>query len=200
MSMKELIQQDTEISDAELMASFAGGRANAMELLIARYQQPLFAWLMGMTQNRADAEDLFQEVWIRIIKNAEGFKNISFKAWMWRIARNLLIDFRRRKRPNISLDAVAESGDDRPLVERLESGDMGPAATLEQSDMLEMVMEAVERLPEMQREVFLLRTQGNLAFREIAELLDIPLNTALGRMHDAMRKLKESLARMEEEL
>ena len=112
---------------------------------------------------------------------------------MWRIARNLLIDFRRRRKPVASLDAVA-SEDDTPWVDQLESERPGPADQLETRDLAALAMRAVEQLPEVQREVFLLRVQGELSFREIAETLEIPLNTALGRMHDAIGKLKRTLA------
>ena len=190
--MKERMPE-TETSDADLLRAYLAGSAVAFDQLVERYRQPLFLLFMGMTGNRADAEDLYQEVWMRILRNAERFKDISFRAWMWRIARNLLIDFRRRRKPVASLDAVA-SEDDTPWVDQLESERSGPADQLETRDLAALAMRAVEQLPEVQREVFLLRVQGELSFREIAETLEIPLNTALGRMHDAIGKLKRTLA------
>lgn len=182
-----------EISDAALLQAYVDGDAAAMDVLIGRYRRSLFAWLMGMTGNRADAEDLYQEVWLRVIKHAWRFNNVSFKAWMWRIARNLLIDFRRKRKPDISLDAVIDE-DSQPLIDRLESKIEGPDKVLTRNDLMAHVMRAVQTLPEMQREVFLLRVQSELSFTEIATLLRIPLNTALGRMHDAMGELKGALA------
>ena len=184
---------DTETSDADLLLSFAQGDSTAMDQLVARYRQTLFSWLLGMTCNRADAEDLFQEVWFRVIRHAERFNNVSFRAWLWKIARNLLIDFRRKRKPDISLDAV-EDEDDIPLVEQLTAHDAGPAKAVEMDDLTKRVMRAVTTLPEVQRDVFLMRVEGDLSFSEIAETLEIPLNTALGRMHDAMTKLKRLLA------
>lgn len=184
---------DTETSDAELLSCFAQGDPAAMDQLVARYRQALFSWLMGMTGNHADAEDLFQDVWFRVIRHAGRFNDVSFRAWLWKIARNLLIDFRRKRKPDISLDAV-ENEDDVPLVEQLTARDMNPAKAVELDDMTKRVMRAVTRLPEVQRDVFLMRVQGDLSFSEIAKTLNIPLNTALGRMHDAMTKLKKMLA------
>ena len=128
-----------------------------------------------------------------MIRHADRFNDLSFKAWLWKIARNLLIDFRRKRKPDISLDAVDDE-DDHPLVEQLTAKGTGPAKAVELDDMTKRVMRAVTTLPEVQRDVFLMRVQGDLSFSEIAETLDIPLNTALGRMHDAMTKLKKLLA------
>ena len=186
-------ETDETLSDAELIARFSAGDSAAMDRLIGRYRQTLFSWLVGMTGNRADAEDLFQDIWVKIIRNAGRFSNVSFKSWMWKIARNVLIDFRRKRRAEVSLDAVDDE-DDAPMVEQLVSPDASPAQRVELDDMTRRVMRAVAGLPAVQREVFLMRTQGNLSFAEIAETMGVPLNTALGRMHDAMNKLKKALA------
>ncbi|MEI7900974.1 MAG: sigma-70 family RNA polymerase sigma factor [bacterium] len=190
--MKQVIP-DFENSDAVLLSAFAKGDTVAMDQLVARYRSALFSWLLGMTGNRADAEDLFQDVWFRVIRHAERFNDVSFKAWMWKIARNLLIDFRRKRKPDMSLDVVDDE-DDHPLVDQLTAKGTGPAEAVELDDMTKRVMRAVTTLPEVQRDVFLMRVQGDLSFSEIAETLGIPLNTALGRMHDAMTKLKKLLA------
>ena len=191
--MKEEVQQ----SDEELLESFVHGNADAMDSLVLRYRDALFHWFLGMTGSHADAEDLFQECWIRIIRAADRFTAISFKAWMWRIAKNLLTDYRRRQRDDLSLDAPVATGDDGTEVllgERIASSESAPSDRLETTDLYAKVMDAVRRLPEKQREVFLLRTEADLSFKEIAEQLGVPLNTALGRMHDAMEKLKSWLA------
>ncbi len=191
--MKEKMLE-SEISDATLLQAYLDGSSAAFEKLMDRHRQVLFNWLLGMTINRADAEDLYQEVWLRVIKNADRFNDISFKAWLWRIARNLLIDFRRKRKPDVSLDAVS-SEDATPLVELLVATTHGPSKVVELDDLTVRVMCAVEQLPAMQREVFLMRTEAEMSFKEIAETLDIPLNTALGRMHDAIGKLKRVLGR-----
>ncbi len=179
-----------ERSDAELLLAFTKGDAAALEELVERYRQSLFAWLVGMTGNRADAEDLFQDVWLRIIRHADHFNDISFRAWMWQIARNLLIDFRRKRKPDVSLDATDDE-DDQPLLEQLVSDSPGPREQLTISDNAKRMMEEVRKLPAVQREVLLMRIEGEMPFNEIAKTLGIPLNTALGRMHDAVTKLRK---------
>ncbi len=185
---------DESRSDAELLKAYTKGDTQAFDLLVARYQQALFSWFLGMTGNRTDAEDLFQEVWVRILRHADGFNDVSFRAWMWQIARNLLIDFRRKKKPDFSLDATDDT-DDQPMIDQLVSPSVGPAEGLEWSDAAKLALQAVHQLPAVQREVFLMRVEGNLSFNEIAETLGIPLNTALGRMHDATSKLKKILSK-----
>ena len=189
--MKE--KPEDSISDADLLSAFANGEASALDLLVARYRQALFSWLMGMVGNRADAEDLFQDIWFRVIRHAGRFNDVSFKAWLWKIARNIVIDFRRKRKPDVSLDAVEDDGESQPLLNQLTADGLGPAESVERDDLTKRVMGAVASLPDVQREVFLMRVQGNLSFGEIAATLDVPLNTALGRMHDAMTKLKKML-------
>ena len=191
--MKPVIS-DEHISDADLLFAYVKGDVGSMDRLVGRYRQAMFSWFVGMTGCRADAEDLFQDLWVRVIRHADKFENVSFRAWLWQIARNLLIDFRRKKKPDVSLDAV-DSEDDHPLLDQLVSPRRGPAEDLEQTDLAMRAMRAVGRLSEAQREIFLMRVQGGLSFNEISETLRIPLNTALGRMHDATTKLRLLLAK-----
>jgi RNA polymerase sigma-70 factor (ECF subfamily) len=191
--MKAVIPDDLK-SDADLLAAYAKGDVSCLDLLVERYRRALFSWFLGMTGSRSDAEDLFQEVWIRIIRNADRFKDVSFRAWMWQIARNLLIDFRRKRKPDISLDDVEDS-EDQPLLDTLVAPDASPRDVVERVDLAKRAMQAVGKLPSVQREVFLMRVQGDLPFNEIAKVLKIPLNTALGRMHDATTRLKQLLTK-----
>lgn len=189
--MKAVIPDDLK-SDADLLAAYVKGHVACLDFLVGRYRQALFSWFLGMTGSRSDAEDLFQEVWIRIIRNADRYKDVSFRAWMWQIARNLLIDFRRKRKPDLSLDDV-EDEEDQPLLETLIAPDASPREIVERTDLARRAMQAVGKLPAVQREVFLMRTQGDLSFNEIAKVLKIPLNTALGRMHDATTRLRQLL-------
>jgi RNA polymerase sigma-70 factor, ECF subfamily len=191
--MKEVIPEPTT-SDAALLAAYVQGRVQSLDELVERYRKPLFSWFVGMTGSHSDAEDLFQDLWIRVIKNADRFKDVSFRAWMWQIARNLLIDFRRKKKPDFSLDEVSDE-EDHPLLETLVAKGPTPQQDVERTDLAIKAMQAVGQLPAVQREVFLMRVQGDLSFNEIAKILDVPLNTALGRMHDATTRLKQMLSK-----
>ena len=181
-----------ETSDAELLQLYLQGDAEAFKVLELRYRRQLFAWLSSSLGNRGDAEDIYQDIWFKIIKNAERFKEVSFKAWMWKIARNRVIDFRRKKKPDLTLDQCF-GDEETPLIDKIKSPAASPAGELETEDMRRVVMQIVETLPDNQREVFLMRVEAHLSFKEIATALDVPLNTALGRMHDAMKKIKDRL-------
>jgi RNA polymerase sigma-70 factor, ECF subfamily len=181
------------LSDAELLQKYLQGEMSAFEALESRHRGPVFAWLVSSLGNRSDAEDLYQDLWFRVIKNADSFKDVSFKAWLWKIARNRVIDFRRKKRPELVLDASGGGDDDQPMVDRIASGVSAPADNVEMEDLTGRVMDAVKSLPESQREVFLMRMESHMSFNEISEILNIPLNTALGRMHDAMNKIRNKL-------
>jgi RNA polymerase sigma-70 factor (ECF subfamily) len=191
--MKAVIPEP-EKSDAALLASYAQGDVKCLDQLVERYRKQLFSWFLGMTGSRSDAEDLFQDLWVRVIRSADRFKDVSFRAWMWQIARNLLIDFRRKRKMDFSLDEVSED-DDQPLLETLVAKGPTPQQEVERTDMALKAMQAVEKLPVVQREVFLMRVQGDLPFHEIAKILNVPLNTALGRMHDATTRLKQMLTK-----
>jgi len=192
--MKEVIPEPTT-SDAALLAEYVQGRVQSLDELVERYRKPLFSWFVGMTGSHSDAEDLFQDLWIRVIKNADRFKDVSFRAWMWQIARNLLIDFRRKKKCDFSLDEVSDE-EDHPLLETLVAKGPTPQQDVERNDLARKAMQAVGQLPAVQREVFLMRVEGDIPFQEIAKILKVPLNTALGRMHDATTRLKQMMKEM----
>jgi RNA polymerase sigma-70 factor, ECF subfamily len=185
--------QLNETSDAELIALYLRGDAQAFNVLELRYRRHLFAWLVSALSNRADAEDIYQDVWFKVVSKAELFRDVSFKAWLWTIARNRVIDFRRKHRPDLTLDQPSGSADKAPLVDRLSAQGSDPAGQLETRDLTVRVMQFADKLPSGQRDVFLMRVEGHLAFKEIADVLGISINTALGRMRDAMTKIRSHL-------
>jgi RNA polymerase sigma-70 factor (ECF subfamily) len=137
----------------------------------------LLTFLARLAGSRADAEDLFQEVCLRVLDGLGRYQHAGrFRAWIFAIAANAARDHARRRRPP---PAGAGRGS-APAADRIAAA----RETLARMDA------AVERLPEVQREVFLLRMHSGLTFREIAEVLACPLNTVLGRMHDAIERLR----------
>ena len=182
-------------SDEELLRRYErAGDADAMEALVRRHAAALGAFLAGWGGD-ADAEDLAQETWLRVLRSPGAFRGGSFRAWLLRVARNLAIDRSRRRAPALWLDAPAEGAgpDAPPLVEVLpDDGAPAPDAALLGAEDRARLLAAVRALPGPQRDVFLLRAAG-VAFADIAARFAIPLNTALGRMHYAMKALRAAL-------
>lgn len=184
-------ESDGSRSDDHLLTAFRQGDVAALDELILRHRRALHGYLRNMTGSAAEADDLFQETWMRVMRNPGSFRGGAFNAWLWRIARNLLIDRLRCRKPAVSLDDdTAEHG---VLLDVLPSPEPDPAHDAGAAEIGAQVAEAVARLPPDQRDVFLLRTQAGLTFAEIARLRRVPLNTALGRMHYAIRRLRREL-------
>ena len=174
------------------LAEYRRGRVEALGSLVEHYRRPLYAFLYKMLDGRAgDADEVFQEVWFRVIKNIERYEDQSFLSWLFRIAHNLIIDRARRARPMVDLQSGADEG--LALEERLASPKLGPESEAAGRDMGGRITAAVARLPAEQREVFLMRTEADLSFKDIAKMQKTSVNTALARMHYAVLKLREEL-------
>lgn len=184
-----------EPSDAELLKSYSTGNLAAFDLLFSRHRTALYTWLRHTLGNVQDADDIFQEIWIRVIRHAHRYVDIGFKAWLWKIARSRVIDFRRARREMASLDAdcSADESGELTLKDSLVAATPSPVQDAVDSETGELIARSLAVLTPNQKEVFLLRTQSGLQFNEIAALLEIPLGTALGLMRDATKKLKRVL-------
>ncbi len=189
--------EPTTPSDERLLAAYAGGDVEAFGQLLSRYRRPLFNFILRTVRNPVVAEDLTQDVFVRIVRRADDFKGSSkFTTWMYTIARNICIDHGRRMshRRHRSLDAGAPNVQGgAPLVERVASGAPGVDRAAASSGLRREIAEAVEALPEDQREVFLLRQVSGMRFREIAEVVGVPENTVKSRMRYALERLTEAL-------
>lgn len=177
-----------ETSDLELARALRAGSGDAADQLVERHGRSLMAYLRAKSP---EAADLYQETWLRAIRRIESFKGGSFRAWLTVIARNCMIDQSRRRRPTFSLDARDGSGNS--LADTLQDESPPAATQLAGEETRQRIVDRITALPPDQREVFLLRTQQELSFAEIARLLGIPLNTALGRMHYAVTRLRREL-------
>ncbi len=170
------------------------GDSAAMEMIVRRHAAALAAFLAGWCDNAASAEDLAQEVWLRVLRRPEAFHGGSFRAWLLRIARNLAIDRSRKLSPELWLDAPADpSPDSPPLVDTLpDETTPRPDEKLSRAEDRARLLDAVRALPGPQRDVVLLRA-ADVSFADIAARFGIPLNPALGRMHYAMKALRAAL-------
>ncbi len=185
-------------TDDELMAAFIVGNSAAMETLFLRYRQSVYSWLLRMTGDAAEAEDIYQDVWLKVIRHAADYRSGSFRAWLWQIVRNKATDRMRKMSPSLILDSPisAEGEGEETIVDQLSDDRAADALMqIEEVERRRVVCEAIEALPMAQREVVLLRINGELSFKEIADMLAAPMGTVLARMHKAVKSLKDTLAK-----
>lgn len=182
------------ISDYELIQGFINGEQSCFEQIIKRHKNKVFAYISLYIRDQALAEDIFQDTFMKVIQSVKCGKyqdNGKFISWVMRIAHNLIIDhFRRIKQMNtISNDEYdSDLFNSKNLSESTVEDDMIKRQI--QKDVRKMI----SHLPDDQREVVILRHYADLSFKEIAEITDVSINTALGRMRYAlinMRKIME---------
>ena len=163
--------------------------------LIVRYQHRLLRYLMFLTSNRELAEDMFQEVWMRVLVRGGQFNGKSrFDTWLFTIARNLVIDY-RRKRTLASLDELVEgaSEDDRAMTFEIADGHPTPFDHLSSVEDRERVAEALLTLDTVYREVLVLRFHEDMSLQEIATVTRAPLSTVKSRLYRGLAAVRPVL-------
>lgn len=177
-----------ETSDNDLLQQYRVGCVQALEQLVERYRKPLFGFILNMIGRREEADDVFQEVWFRAIKSLDRYRNDRFLSWLFRIARNLLIDRYRGRKPLVSLEGENDAG--AALQDVIPDSGRSAAEWAADREVARRVAAAVATLPAEQKEVFLMRVEGDLGFKEIARIQRVSINTALARMQYALAKLR----------
>jgi RNA polymerase sigma-70 factor, ECF subfamily len=170
-----------------------------LDQLIVLYQHRLLRYLLYLTGNRETAEDLFQETWMRVLTRGAQFNgNSRFDTWLFTIARNLVIDM-RRKRTMISLEAMCEAGeDDRPF--EIPADEPSPFDRFQTQESSQRVAEALLSLEPLYREVLVLRFQEELSLDEIAQVTRAPLSTVKSRLYRGLAALKPRIAAVEQQM
>lgn len=182
------------MTDEDLVVSYAEGNNSAFDVLLNRYKGSVHSYIYFIVRNKELTEDLFQETFVKVIttiKQGRYTDNGKFKAWIMRIAHNLIIDnFRQERNENlISNDEVEVD-----LFNNMKLCDHTIEEKLVKQQVLEDVRRLVEFLPETQRKVLEMRFYQDMSFKEIADTTGVSINTALGRMRYAimnMRRLAE---------
>jgi RNA polymerase sigma-70 factor (ECF subfamily) len=171
-----------ESPDAALLARFRSGDARALDDLFARYEADLFQFLAGLLRDHHRAEDALQETFVRALERLAGVDPAHLRGWLFTVAYHQAILTRRRqkRRPAGRLGERAAVSDRRP----------GPEQLAEHRDDARRLLRLLEQLPVAQREVIRQRVYEGKPFREIAADLDCPLNTALARMHEGLKRLR----------
>ncbi len=184
--------------DAEdCLKRYRAGQTEAIGDLAERYRRPLFAYILSMTEGKADTEDIFQEVWFKALRSLHTYRSDKFLSWLFRIAHNLVIDRSRKRKPEVSLQEKSMFSDDESHTELLDTirdeRQAVPGDQVGNAELGERIRAAVMKLPPEQREVFTMRMDAGMPFKEIAKLQGTSINTALARMQYAMGKLREML-------
>jgi RNA polymerase sigma-70 factor (ECF subfamily) len=192
---QELVRQENLAIAAGLKRQEAG----LLDELIVRYQHRLLRYLLYLTGSRELAEDLFQEAWMRVLVRGGQFNGKSrFETWLFTIARNLVIDY-RRKRTLASLDELVESAteDDRPMSFEVADEQPTPFDRMASGEDRERVAAALLEVERPYREVLVLRFYEDLSLQEIAAVTRAPLSTVKSRLYRGLAALKPRLEQAE---
>ena len=177
-------------TDQELIGRYLAGNQSSLEILIRRHKNRIFAYILMIVKEKELAEDLFQDTFIKVIntiRSGSYKEEGKFIQWAMRIAHNLIIDhFRKAKRiPTV------ENRDDFDIFEKIRI----PVESIEERIITEQIHQDVKKLidylPKEQREVLVMRHYGDMSFKDIAEVTNVSINTALGRMRYALINLRK---------
>ncbi|MDL2282154.1 sigma-70 family RNA polymerase sigma factor [Parabacteroides sp. OttesenSCG-928-G06] len=182
------------MTDEQLVVLYAKGENAAFDVLLNRYRKSIHSYIYYIVHNRDLAEDIFQETFVKVImtiRQGRYTENGKFKAWITRIAHNLIIDHFRQERSENTLSNDEVEVD---LFNNIKLCDRTIEEKMVRTQVLSDVKKLIRFLPESQREVLEMRYYQDLSFKEIADLTGVSINTALGRMRYAilnMRRMAE---------
>ncbi|GIW82739.1 MAG: DNA-directed RNA polymerase sigma-70 factor [Gemmatales bacterium] len=188
----------TSCTDEELLDRFREGQTEAFGELVRRYERELYGYLRRYLGNGALAEDVFQNTFLQLYKKIEQYEpGRPVRPWLYTIATNQAIDALRRqgRHQAVSLDEkreISANGEVRGLLNLLEEQGEGPESRLEGEELREKIRASVDALPEVMKQVILLAYYQGLKYREIAEILGIPVGTVKSRLHAALVKLQKA--------
>jgi RNA polymerase sigma factor (sigma-70 family) len=183
---------DAGETDEALMARYARGETQAFELLYRRHEMRTWRYLERNMGNRATADELMQEVWFAVAREAPNYRpKAKFTTWLFTIAHNRLIDWRRTNRPQVSLEEMGyEAGS---VIVQLTDPSAGPLAAAVTEEQSSALTQALAQLPAEQREAFLMQIEGELSVEEIAAIIGASFETTKSRLRYARTKLRDLL-------
>ncbi len=181
----------SQLSDSVLVELYISGNEKCLEELINRHKRQIFSFILKHVKDRALAEDIFQDSFIRVIRTLKSDnyqEEGKFLPWVMRIAHNLVHDhFRSTKRKK----SVSVDNSDYDFFERFVSSESTAQDRIQQLQLQKDVRKWVNQLPFEIKQVVIMRTFLDLSFKEIAEITNVPINTALGRMRNGVIKLRK---------
>ncbi|HEY7825642.1 MAG TPA: sigma-70 family RNA polymerase sigma factor [Candidatus Acidoferrales bacterium] len=170
------------------------GDLEALSALIARYQNRLYRYLLRMVRQPQEAEDLFQQTWLRVAEKIRSYDpQRNFDAWLFTLARHLAVDFLRRKRPHSLDEPAGEYDAGETLASRLASADQAVLETLLARERSLHLAAALDELPVVYREVLTLRFEEEMKLEEIALVLAAPLSTVKSRLRRGLEQMRAIL-------
>lgn len=181
-----------QLNDQELVDLYVAGDESCLELLIRRHKKRVFSYIMMVVRDRHLAEDIFQDTFIKVIhtlKRGSYSDEGKFLPWVLRIAHNLVIDhFRRQKRM-----PMVDAGEDFDIFSVLVLRQGNQEDKLVKRQMRTDIRKLIDKLPQEQREVLLMRHYMDMSFKEIADTTNVSINTALGRMRYALINMRRMM-------
>lgn len=179
-----------KLADEQLVEMYAKGDNSAFDVLLSRYQQKLYSYILFLVHNEDTANDLFQETFVKAIVTIQQGRYVEsgkFSAWLTRIAHNLIIDkYRQDKNANL----ISNDNDECDIFNNAALSDITVEMKIIREQSLADVERLVKELPAVQQEVVYMRFYQNLSFKEIAEATGVSINTALGRMRYGLINLR----------
>jgi RNA polymerase sigma-70 factor (ECF subfamily) len=188
----------TSCSDEDLLIRFCRKQTEAFGVLVRRYERELYGYLRRYLGDATLAEDVFQNTFLQLyLKSGQYEPGRPFRPWLYTIATNQAIDALRRtgRHQAVSLDVERESageGEAQTLMELLENREPGPAEQAHGQERRERIRASVDQLPDFLRQVLVMAYYQGLKYREIADVLGIPVGTVKSRLHAALVKLQEA--------
>jgi len=179
----------------EIVAAAKAGDAKGYKALLEEYGPRLFGYFVRSTGNIHDAEDLLGELTFRLVRRLKTYDERGrFDQWLFRIAANMVRDrIRRIRAAPATLSMSVEDQSDRPLADRLAADGPSADGALLASEAQERLAVALEQLDETTRQMVLLRYLGEVSFKELAQLFQCPLGTALARVHRGLKALRQHM-------
>ena len=180
-------------SDEHLMRAYADGDAHAFERLYDRHHLSVWRFVQRSVQNTALADDIVQDVWFRVVRQAPLYKPLArFRTWLFTIAHHRIVDHWRSHKNHSSLDAETDEGAALADTLAAKSG-FGPERQLGSREQAQALLDALAALPDVQREAFLLQAEADMSVAEIAQTTGVTTETAKSRLRYARARLRDTL-------
>lgn len=190
-------------SDQEAVASAKAGDHEGFRILVERYQGRVYRLALRVLRDEEQARDAAQEAFLKVYRSIGRFEGrSSFYTWLYRLVLNLCLDMKRRDRSARHVEWTEEAAEsaradtgftDEPAASARDAAESGPAGDLERAEVRRKVAEAIDTLPDVQRETLVLREVDGLSYAEIAESLGISKGTVMSRLHYARKKIQKIL-------